>query len=88
MMERQLNIGPPDGETPTFITHPERGGPRPVILFLMDAQGIREGMRYMARRLSSVGLRLLRSTKTRRPRSIGLRTIFPIRQAKYLTLRL
>ena len=39
----------------TFITHPERGGPYPVILFYMDAPGIREELRDMARRLASVG---------------------------------
>jgi carboxymethylenebutenolidase len=39
----------------TFIVHPERGGPHPVILFFMDAPGIREELRNMARRLASVG---------------------------------
>jgi carboxymethylenebutenolidase len=35
--------------------HPERGGPYPLILFYMDAPGIREELRDMARRLASVG---------------------------------
>jgi carboxymethylenebutenolidase len=39
----------------TFVVHPERGGPHPVILFYMDAPGIREELRGMARRLASVG---------------------------------
>jgi carboxymethylenebutenolidase len=39
----------------TFIVHPERGGPHPVVLFYMDAPGIREELRDMARRLASVG---------------------------------
>ena len=39
----------------TFICHPERGGPHPPILFLMDAPGIREELHDMARRLATVG---------------------------------
>lgn len=55
MIERQLEIVTRDGATTTFITHPERGGPHPVILFYMDAPGIREELRDMARRLASAG---------------------------------
>ena len=55
MVEQQLNIPTRDGETTTFITHPERGGPHPVILFYMDAPAIREELRDMARRLACVG---------------------------------
>jgi carboxymethylenebutenolidase len=55
MIERQLEIATRDGATSTFITHPERGGPHPVILFFMDAPGIREELRDMARRLASAG---------------------------------
>ena len=39
----------------TFIVHPERCGPHPVVLFYMDAPGIREELRDMARRLASAG---------------------------------
>jgi len=39
----------------TFVTHPERGGPFPVIFFYMDAPGIREELRDMVRRLAAVG---------------------------------
>ena len=39
----------------TFVVHPDRGGPHPVILFLMDAPSIREELRDMARRLATVG---------------------------------
>jgi len=39
----------------TFICHPERGGPFPPVLLLMDAPGIREELRDMARRLGTVG---------------------------------
>jgi carboxymethylenebutenolidase len=40
MIERQIDIDTPDGMTTTFICHPERGGPHPVILFFMDAPAI------------------------------------------------
>jgi carboxymethylenebutenolidase len=55
MIERQIDIPTPDGATTTFVCHPERGGPHPVILFFMDAPAIREELRDMARRLSSAG---------------------------------
>lgn len=55
MIERQLDIRTNDGATTTFIVHPEREGPHPVILFFMDAPAIREELRDMARRLASSG---------------------------------
>lgn len=55
MIDRQLDIQTDDGAMSTFITHPERGGPFPVILFYMDAPAIREELRDMARRLGSAG---------------------------------
>ena len=55
MIERQLDIQTPDGATTTFIVHPERDGPHPVILFFMDAPAIREELRDMARRFASAG---------------------------------
>src|SRR5580658_9645129 len=39
----------------TLICHPERGGPYPAVFLLMDAPGIREELRDMARRLATVG---------------------------------
>jgi carboxymethylenebutenolidase len=39
----------------TFVTHPEEGGPHPVVLFYMDAPGKREELHDMARRLGSAG---------------------------------
>ena len=54
MIESQVDIPTPDGATSTFICHPERGGPFPVILFFMDAPGIRGELRDMARRLATV----------------------------------
>ena len=56
MIDQQIDIATKDGKTTTFITHPERGGPFPVIIFYMDAPAIREELRDMARRLAHVGL--------------------------------
>ncbi len=55
MIDQQIEIPTRDGHTTTFITHPERGGPHPVILFYMDAPAIREELRDMARRLGTSG---------------------------------
>ncbi|HWA59812.1 MAG TPA: dienelactone hydrolase family protein [Caulobacteraceae bacterium] len=55
MIERQVDIPTKDGATTTFIVHPERGGPFPVIVFFMDAPAIREELRDMARRLATCG---------------------------------
>ena len=55
MIDRQIEIPTSDGHTTTFISHPERGGPHPVILFYMDAPAIREELRDMARRLATSG---------------------------------
>jgi len=45
MIDQQIDIATKDGKTTTFITHPERGGPFPVIIFYMDAPAIREELR-------------------------------------------
>lgn len=55
MIERQIEIVTPHGRMNTFICHPERDSPHPAIIFFMDAPGIREELRDMARRLGTVG---------------------------------
>jgi len=55
MIEQTVEIPTADGAVTTFIVYPERDGPHPVVLFFMDAPGIREELRDMARRLASVG---------------------------------
>ena len=55
MIEQTVDIATKDGATTTFIVHPERDGPHPVILFFMDAPAIREELRDMARRIASAG---------------------------------
>jgi carboxymethylenebutenolidase len=54
MLEQTLDIAGKDGAMETFICRPERGS-HPAVVFLMDAPGIREELRDMARRLASVG---------------------------------
>ena len=55
MIEQTIEIPLSDGTSTTFIVRPDRDGPYPLILFLMDAPGIREELRDMARRLASTG---------------------------------
>ena len=55
MIDRDLDIHTRDGVMNTFVTHPEEGGPYPVVFFLMDAPGKREELHDMARRLGSAG---------------------------------
>ena len=55
MIEQTVDIATKDGACATFIVHPERDGPHPVVLFFMDAPAIREELRDMARRIAAVG---------------------------------
>ncbi len=55
MIEQTRDIVTRAGAMETFIVHPDRNGPHPVVFFLMDAPGIREELYDMARRLCSVG---------------------------------
>lgn len=55
MHERQIDIATKDGTTSTFVVHPDRNGPHPVIVFLMDAPAIREELRDMSRRFATCG---------------------------------
>jgi len=59
MIEKQADIQTKAGNMDTFICHPERRGPWPGIIFYMDAPGIREELRDMARRLATVGYYVL-----------------------------
>ena len=58
MIEQTVDIATKDGAMETFIVHPERGGLPPVFL-MMDAPGVREELRMMARRLATVGYYVL-----------------------------
>ena len=55
MIEQTIDIKTRDGGMETFVVRPERNGPFPAVLMLMDAPGIREELYDMARRLATVG---------------------------------
>ena len=55
MIEHDLDIATAHGAMNTFVTHPEEGGPHPVVFFYMDAPGKREELHDMARRLGTAG---------------------------------
>ncbi len=55
MREVEIAIQTADGTMDTFICHPEEGGPFPAVIMYMDAPGIREELRDMARRIGTVG---------------------------------
>ena len=55
MIVRELDITTAEGEMPTWIYHPEHGGPHPIVLYLMDAPSIRPALHEMASRLASAG---------------------------------
>ena len=55
MIEEVVGMQTPSGRMETFLCRPERHGPFPAVLFLMDAPGVRDELCDMARRLASVG---------------------------------
>ncbi len=59
MIEEFVEIRTRDGSMDTFVCHPERNAPFPVLLFFMDAPGIREELRDMVRRFATVGYYVL-----------------------------
>lgn len=59
MIEQTLDIETPAGQMETFVCRPERGGPHPAVFVLMDAPGVREELKDMARRLATVGYYVL-----------------------------
>lgn len=55
MIERFIDVETGEGEMNIFVVHPEEHGPHPLVLFLMDAPGMREEIRDMSRRLATAG---------------------------------
>lgn len=55
MSEREQRIETGDGAMPTFLAHPDAGGPFPVVVVYMDALGLREEMRGIGRRIAEAG---------------------------------
>src|SRR3954464_4171707 len=55
MIEKDVIITTKYGRMPTFAVCPDGPGPYPGIIFYMDAPGIREELRNMARRIAKHG---------------------------------
>lgn len=59
MKEFDITIETADGAMDAFVCHPEEGGPFPAVIMYMDAPGIREELRDMARRIGTAGYYVL-----------------------------
>src|SRR5437879_2939855 len=55
MIERDVMVQTKYGRQPSFAVCPEGSGPFPGIILYMDAPGIREELRNMARRIAKQG---------------------------------
>ena len=55
MIESEVIVTTKHGRMPTFMAAPDAEGQHPGIIFYMDAPGIREELRNMARRLATSG---------------------------------
>jgi carboxymethylenebutenolidase len=55
VIEHNIDIATPDGAMNSFVVHPDEGGPRPVVLLLMDAPGKRQELHDMASRIATAG---------------------------------
>jgi len=59
MTETDTDIPTADGAMNTRVVSPDGDGPHPVVLFYMDAFGVREELHEMARRLAAKGYLVL-----------------------------
>lgn len=55
MIETEIDLTTADGTMKTFVYHPERNGPHPLVMYLMDAPSIRPALKDMASRLATAG---------------------------------
>ena len=55
MIEREVVVTTKYGNMPSFCACPDTGGPFPGIIMYMDAPGIREEIRNLARRVAKMG---------------------------------
>ena len=55
MRETVALVPTDDGAMPTFVTHPEEGGPFAPVVLYMDIWGIRDELYEIARRIATVG---------------------------------
>ncbi|HLZ74428.1 dienelactone hydrolase family protein [Phenylobacterium sp.] len=82
MIEQTIDIATKDGATTTFIVHPERNGPHPVVLFFMDAPAIREELRDMARRIAAAGYYVMLPNLYYRKGVLELKDLPPLPEAE------
>jgi carboxymethylenebutenolidase len=55
VIELEIDAPASDGAMNTFVVHPDEGAPWGCVVVLMDAPGIRECLRDIARRIAAVG---------------------------------
>jgi carboxymethylenebutenolidase len=55
MNERVVSVTTKDGRMNTYVFHPDRAGPFPVVVLYMDSIGVREELCDMCRRIATVG---------------------------------
>jgi carboxymethylenebutenolidase len=82
VIEQTVDIATKHGATTTFIVHPERDGPHPVVLFFMDAPAIREELRDMARRIASAGYYVMLPNLYYRRGVLELKDLPPLPEAE------
>jgi len=82
VIEQTIDIATKDGATTTFIVHPERNGPHPVVLFFMDAPAIREELRDMARRIAAAGYYVMLPNLYYRKGVLELKDLPPLPEAE------
>src|SRR5678815_5810179 len=82
MIEQTIDIPTKDGAMTTFIVHPERDGPYPVVLFFMDAPAIREELRDMARRMATAGYYVMLPNLYYRRGVLELKDLPPLPEAE------
>ncbi|MBI4272139.1 MAG: dienelactone hydrolase family protein [Candidatus Rokubacteria bacterium] len=54
-MEQEIDVRAADGAMNTFVVHPDEGAPWGCVVVLMDAPGVRDSLRDIARRIATVG---------------------------------
>ena len=54
-MSEELRIETGDGAMTAFVTHPDEGGPFPVVVVYMDALGLRDELRELGQRIADQG---------------------------------
>ncbi len=61
MIQDYVDLEMAEGTMPTWTFRPDGDGPYPVVLFLMDAPGMRDEIRHMASRLATAGYYVMTS---------------------------